>query len=130
MVANCYSAMKDNKQRSSKVLMILILVMYINQSALVAVIWYLGWLAYVKHSGSEDQATAIFLPSEETPLTVLNITAVTTLLVTLKLGIADSIMVVQLIFCLFSNSNQLLRSGAVGSSVIGAGEQQLFEASM
>jgi hypothetical protein len=107
MVSDCFSEMKDNKQRSSKVLMILILVMYINESALAALNWYLGWLAYVKSSSSEDQAAAIFFQSEETPLTVLYMAGVTYLLATLRLGIADSIMVFHLIFCLFSNSNQL-----------------------
>jgi hypothetical protein len=116
--------MKDNKQRSSKVLMALILVMYINESALTALNWYLGWLAYVKYSGSEDQAAAIFLLSEETPLTVLYIGGVTYLLTTLRLGIADSIMVIHFRFCLFYNSNQLFRSGAVGSSATVAGERQ------
>jgi hypothetical protein len=81
--------------------MILILVMYINESALIAIYWYLRWLAYVKYSGSEDQAAAIFRPSEETPLTVLYLGAVTSLLTTVKLGIADSIMVIHcdVLFC-------------------------------
>jgi hypothetical protein len=95
--------MKDNKQRFSKVLMILILVMYTNESAQVAVNWYMGWLACVKYSSSADQAVAIYSPSEETPLTVVYMQAGTTLLGTLRLGIADSIMVLHLTFCLFSN---------------------------
>jgi hypothetical protein len=92
--------MKDNKRRSSKVLMIPIFVMYINESALTVVHWYFGWLAYVKSSGSEDQAAAIVWASEETPLTVLYLFAVTNLLTTLKLGIADSIMVLHLRSCI------------------------------
>jgi hypothetical protein len=116
--------MKDDKRKSSKVLMILILVMYINESALTALNWYLRWLAYVKYSGSEDQAAAIFWLSEETPLTVDYLGGVTSLLANLRLGIADSIMVIHFRFYLFSNSNQLFRCGAVGSSVIVAGEQQ------
>ena len=109
--------------------MILILVMYINESALVALNWYLGWLAYVKYSSSNDQALAVFFLSEETPSTVLNITSVTLLLRSLRLGIADSIMVIHFGLFVFSCSNQLFRSGAVGSSVIAAGEQQLFSSS-
>jgi hypothetical protein len=124
MVSDCFLAMKDNKRRSSKVLMVLILVMYINESALAALDWYLGWLAYVKYGGSEDQAAAIVGLPEKTPLTVLYIDSVSFLLATLRLGIADSIMVIHFRFCLFSNSNQSYRSGAVGSSVIVAGEQQ------
>jgi hypothetical protein len=103
MVSECFLAMKDNKRRSSKVLMVLILVMFINESALAALDWYCGWLAYVEYSGSEDQAAAIFMPSEETPLTVLDMVAITSLLTTLRLGIADSIMVLPLRFCLLSN---------------------------
>ena len=75
--------------------MILILVMYISETVRVALDWYLGWLTYVTFSGSEDQAVASFLVSEETPL---NIAAVGTFLVTIKLSIADSIMVFHLIF--------------------------------
>jgi hypothetical protein len=126
MVSDCFSAMKDNKRRSSKVLMVLILVMYINESALATLNLYLGWLAYVKYSGPEDQAAAIFWISEDTPLTVLYIVGVTDLLATLRLGIADSIMVIHFRFCVFPKSNQLFRSGGAGSSVIVAGEQQLF----
>jgi hypothetical protein len=126
MASDCFLAMKDNKQRSSKVLMVLIFIMYINESALAALNWYLGWLAYVKYSGSDDQAAAIsiYWTSTETPSTVLNIDGVTYLLATLRLGIADSVMVIHYRFRLFSNSNQLFRSGGVGSSVTVAGEQQ------
>jgi hypothetical protein len=125
-LSDCFSAMKDNRQRSSRVLLALILVMYIGQSAGTAVNWYCGWLAFVKYSGSPDQAAAIFWPSEETPLTVLKMTAVIYLIAALRIGIADSILVSYLRFWVFSNSNQLpqpLRSGDVGSSVIVAGEQ-------
>jgi hypothetical protein len=114
IISDCFPAKKDNKRRAPKVLMILILVIYINQSTLIAVNWYRGWLGYVKYSGSEDQAVAIFLPMEETPLTVLYMYAVTSFITTLKLGIADSIMVIHFRFCLFSNSNQLFRYGDVG----------------
>jgi hypothetical protein len=71
--------------------MILILAMYIEETVLMAANWYFGWLAFVKYSSSNDQATAVYFFSEETPLTVVNMTGVTNLLTTLKLGIADSI---------------------------------------
>jgi hypothetical protein len=121
--------MKDNKRRSSKALMILILVMYINESALVALNWYSGWLGYVKYSSSNDQSLAVFVETEETSLPVLYIIAVTNLFGTVRLGIADSIMVMYFRVCIFSISNELFRSGAVGSSVTVAGEQQLFHLS-
>ena len=74
--------------------------MYINESAQIALNWYTGWLGYVKYSSSNDQALAVFLLSEETPLAVLNINGVTTFLIIVRLGIADSILVVfNLILC-------------------------------
>jgi hypothetical protein len=94
--------MKDNKQRSFKVLVILVLAMYINETALVALNWYLGWLQCVKYGGSNDHELAIFSISAETPLTVLNLGAVVDLLVTVRLSIADSIMVFCLDFFLYS----------------------------
>ena len=78
--------------------MMVILVMYINESALVALNWYLGWLGYVKYSSSIDQAVAVWNSSEDTSLTELNIAAVSNLLTTLRLGIADSIMVINFRF--------------------------------
>jgi hypothetical protein len=79
--------------------MTLILAMYIIETVTVALSWYTGWLAYVKYSGSNNQAMAVIVISEDTPLTVLNINAVTSFLVTLRLGIADSIMVMRVILC-------------------------------
>ena len=105
--------MKDNKQRASKALMILILVMYINDSARVSLNWYLGWLTYVKYSGSEDQALAVFFSSEETSLTVLNMLAATNLLTTLGIGIADSIMVIH-----FSLVDYLIQANYLGLAVL------------
>jgi hypothetical protein len=102
--------------------MILILVMYANQTVVVAINWYLEWLAlFVTYSGSKDQAVIVYDVSEETPLTVLNIIGVSSLFLTVRLGIADSIMVFDLILYLSWNSNILSRSGAVGSFVTVAG---------
>jgi hypothetical protein len=123
-VSDCFSVMKDSKQKSSKVLMMLLFVMYINQSVLAALNWYLAWLAYVKYSASNDQALAVYLPSEETPLRVLNITATINFLAIFRLGVADSIMVFRTTHCLFCSSHQIFRSGAVGSSAIVVGKQQ------
>jgi hypothetical protein len=103
-VADCSSAMKHNKERSSKVLMVLISVMYINQTILVVLRWYLAWLAYVKYSDSNDRALAVILLSENTPLVVFYIAAVETLLVTIRLGVADSMMVFHLILYLLCYS--------------------------
>ena len=73
--------------------MILILAMYINETVMVVLDWYLAWLAYVKYGGSNDRALSVILLSEESPLTVINIVAVNNLFVTVRIGIADSIMV-------------------------------------
>ena len=103
-------------------IMILILVMYIVETVLVAFDWYSGWLAYVQYSGSEEQAVTMFITSEETPLTVINMVLVQVLFVTIRLGIADSIMVIHLIRLLFCNSNEVFRSGVVGSFATVAGK--------
>ena len=80
-------------QRTSKVLIVLILIMYISQTVRVALDWYEGWLTYVKYSGSNDQALATIILSQESPQMWIHIYAVEGLLVTVNLGIADSIMV-------------------------------------
>jgi hypothetical protein len=77
--------------------MMLIAAMYINQSIIISIDWYLSWLAYIRYGGS-PKALAILHQTEDTPLTVLYLTAVTALLITIRLGIADSIMV----FCILT----------------------------
>jgi hypothetical protein len=77
--------------------MMLIAAMYINQSIIISIDWYLSWLAYIRYGGLPE-ALAIFDQTEDTPLTVLYLTAVTALLITIRLGIADSIMV----FCILT----------------------------
>ena len=72
--------------------MTLIVAMYINQAIHVSINWYLSWLAYIKYGGSSE-AMAMFTQTEEIPLTVIILFAVENLLVTIRLGIADSIMV-------------------------------------
>jgi hypothetical protein len=84
---------KEKKEKTSKVLMILVAAMYINQTAIVSTDWYTSWLAYIQDGGSIDQTLAVLLEEENTPLTVLWLIAVSYLLITIRVGIADSIMV-------------------------------------
>jgi hypothetical protein len=86
--------------------MILILTMYISQTVRVALDWYGGWLTYVKYSGSNDQALATIIISEESPLILIDTFAVENLFITVSLGIADSIMVLHLTFCRANNSSR------------------------
>jgi hypothetical protein len=72
--------------------MMLISAMYINQTIDISIQWYLSWLAYVKYGGSSG-AMAFLYQTEDTPLTVLYLIGVQSLLMTIRLGIADSIMV-------------------------------------
>ena len=107
--ADCFPAARRNKPKPSKVLMLLILAMYINQTALEILQCYLDYLAFVKSSGlSEDQADDMVVSFHETPLTVLNILAVIDLLTSVTLGIADSIMVDGFRSYLLSDSNVYL----------------------
>jgi hypothetical protein len=102
--------------------MILILAMYIVETVLVAFDCYLGWLAYVQYSGSEEQAVAMFITSEDTPLIVINMILIQLLFVTIRLGIADSIMVFHKILYSFCDSNEAFRSGVVGLFAAVAGK--------
>jgi hypothetical protein len=84
---------KKKKDKSYKILTMLIAAMYVNQSILISINWYFSWIAYVKYRGS-NKAVAVFTQTEDTPLLVQKLIAVTGLLVAIKLGIADSIMVI------------------------------------
>jgi hypothetical protein len=86
------SGKKEKKDKSYKVLMMLIAAMYINQSITISIDWYLSWLAYIKYGGSSE-AVSVSYATEDTPMTVLNLFAVQALLESIKVGIADSIMV-------------------------------------
>jgi hypothetical protein len=86
------SGKKEKKEKPYKVLMMLIVVMYVNQSILLSIDCYLSWLAYIKYGGSHE-AVAVFYQTKDTPVRVLYLLAVIELLETIRLGIADSIMV-------------------------------------
>ena len=73
--------------------MMLLIIMYMNQTALVSINWYLIWLAFIKYCGSNDEAVAMLSAGETTPLRVLDLIAVTSLLGTIRMGIVGSMMV-------------------------------------
>jgi hypothetical protein len=79
------------------VLMILILVIYTMETVEQVFGWYGIFLAFIKYRGSDDEALAVFISSPDTPLSLLYMGAVNALFSTLRLVIADSIMVFVLI---------------------------------
>jgi hypothetical protein len=83
---------KEKKDKAYKVLMMLIAAMYVNQTILLSIEWYLSWLAFIKYGGLAEAVT-VFYQTEDTQVTELNLIAVTNLLAAIRLGIADSIMV-------------------------------------
>jgi hypothetical protein len=72
--------------------MMLIAAMYVNQSIIISISWYSSWLAYIKYGGSSEAVT-VFYQTEDTPVTLLYLIAVKDFLGTVRMGIADSIMV-------------------------------------
>jgi hypothetical protein len=54
--------------------------------------WYTIWLGFIKYDGRSDQAINALLGVEDTPANIA-ITGLQDLLTTLRIGIADSIMV-------------------------------------
>jgi hypothetical protein len=73
--------------------MMLIAVMYFNESILISILWYLSWLAYIKYGGSPLAAMAVFFETQDAPLKARNLIAVTNLIAIIRLGLADSILV-------------------------------------
>ena len=75
--------------------MMLIVAMYVNQSILISINWYLSWLSHIKYGGVPE-AVAFLYQTEDTPFTLLYLIGTENLLVTIRLAIADSIMVLVL----------------------------------
>jgi hypothetical protein len=75
--------------------MMLIIAMYVNETIHISIQWYLSWLEYIKYGDSSD-TVALFTQTGDTPFTVLVLIAVENILQTIRLGIADSIMVFSL----------------------------------
>jgi hypothetical protein len=85
--------MSEKKQTSSKILMGLIVLMYALQTIHSACNWYITWLGFIYYGNTPDQAFDALEQDGSTSLSLLVIGSMFELLVTLRLGIADSIMV-------------------------------------
>jgi hypothetical protein len=85
--------MNEKKQTSSKILMALIVLMFTLQTIESACSWYKLWLGFIYYDDVPDQALEA-LEGEATPsTTVWLVEATINMLLTLRLAIADSIMV-------------------------------------
>jgi hypothetical protein len=84
--------MNEKKQTSYKVLMGLIVLMFVLQTIHIVCDWYLAWLGFIYYGNASDQALDV-LQEDEARVSIHVIGSVTQLLTTLRLVIADSIMV-------------------------------------
>jgi hypothetical protein len=84
--------MSEKKPTSYKVLMGLIVLMAAIQTIRNACQWYIMWLSFIYYSNSPDQALGA-LEIDETNLSLFVIGSMIDLLTTLRLAIADSILV-------------------------------------
>jgi hypothetical protein len=80
-------------EKSSKAMMILILIMFLLHTAQMACDGYLTWYAFIKYNGNTTQALAVLDPSEDGPPLLDTLSGGENLLLTLKMGIADGITV-------------------------------------
>ena len=84
--------MNEKKQTSYKVLMGLIAVMFALQTIHVIGNWYIAWLGFIYYSDAPDQALDA-LEVDEARLSLRLVQSMADLLTTLRLAVADSIMV-------------------------------------
>jgi hypothetical protein len=82
----------EKKQTSYKVLMGLIVLMFALQTIDNICNWYIVWLGFIYYDNAPDQALGA-LQMDETVLSLRVVGSMTDLLITLRLAIADSIMV-------------------------------------
>jgi hypothetical protein len=85
--------MSEKKQTSYKVLMGLIVLMFVLQTIHNAFDWYLVWLSFIRYGDAPDQALDVLEGDGTTSLSLRAIGSLSTLLTSLRLAIADSIMV-------------------------------------
>ena len=84
--------MDEKKQTSYKVLMCLIVLMFVLQTIHNICTWYITWLGFIYYSGMHDQALDA-LEVDGAKLLLQVIGSMLGLLTTLRLAVADSIMV-------------------------------------
>jgi hypothetical protein len=85
--------MSEKKQTSYKVLMGLIVFMFALQTIDNICDWYIAWLGFIYYGDAPDQALDALEVDETTSLLLHVIGSMVDLLTTLRLAIADSIMV-------------------------------------
>jgi hypothetical protein len=85
--------MSEKKQTSSKVLMWLIVLMFALQTIHNTCDWYIVWLGFIYYNEMPDQAMDALQSNGTTSLSLRLVGSMFSLLTTLRLAIADSIMV-------------------------------------
>jgi hypothetical protein len=85
--------MNEKKQTSYKILMALIVLMFTLQTIESACGWYIKWLGFIYYDDAPDQALEALEGQAPPNTTVWAVEATVNMLVTLRLAIADSIMV-------------------------------------
>ena len=85
--------MSEKKQTSYKVLMGLIVLMFALQTIHIIGNWYIAWLGFVYYSDAPDQAVDSLKINGLASPSLQGVGSINTLLTTLRLAIADSIMV-------------------------------------
>ena len=83
----------EKKQTSYKILMCLIVLMFVLQTIHNICTWYITWLGFIYYSNAPDQALHALEKNGITSLTLHALVSMNILLTTLRLAIADSIMV-------------------------------------
>jgi hypothetical protein len=85
--------MSGKKQTSHKILMGMIVLMFSLETIDTVCTWYITWLGFVYYGNMPDQALDALELDEATSLSLHVVGSMFFLLTTLRLAIADSIMV-------------------------------------
>jgi hypothetical protein len=85
--------MHEKKQTSYKVLMGLIVLMFVLQTVHNVCEWYTTWLGFIYYSNAPDQALDALAENPLSGLSLFVVSSMNDLLATLRLAIADGIMV-------------------------------------
>jgi hypothetical protein len=85
--------MNEKKQMSYKVLMGLVVLMFVLQTIHNICNWYITWLGFIYYSDMPDQALNALEVDQLVMLSLEVIVSIFDLLITMRLAIADSIMV-------------------------------------
>jgi hypothetical protein len=85
--------MSEKKQKSYKVLIGLIVLMFALQTIHNVCEWYIAWLGFIYYDNAPDQALDALEVDGLTSLSAQVLESMLDLLTTLRLAIADSIMV-------------------------------------